>query len=59
MTPEEIFQMWQKDGDDFTVFHHEDGGGVLIIKSDEAKEAVLKGVSTLRERKRATGSYER
>ncbi len=59
MTPEQIFQMWVKDGDDFTVFHHEDGGGVLIIKSEEAKEAVLKGVSALRERKRATGSYER
>lgn len=51
--------MWQKDGDDFTVFHHEDGGGVLIIKSEDAKEAVLKGVSALRKRKRQTGKYER
>jgi|GEM_PF-2819348 len=59
MTPEQIFQMWQKDGDDFTVFHHEDGGGVVMVKSNDAMEAVLKGVSALRERKRQTGKYER
>lgn len=59
MTPTEAFKLWQDDCDDFAVFRNDKGGGIVMIKSNEALEAVLKGVDALRERKRQNGTYER
>ncbi len=59
MKPEDIFKLWQEGGDDFAVFRHESGGGVVMVKTNDALEAVLKGVGALRERKSQKGTYER
>lgn len=59
MTPEQSFKLWQEHGDDFSIFRNEKGGGVVMVKTDEAMEALKLGIDKLRERKTEMGVYKR